>query len=73
MKLATFGLHLLLCVCSARCVFWLEVEVMDEEAQRVTVSWENGTLAPVDHLRLERADSPTPGLVEGSEPGELQA
>lgn len=33
------------------------------------VSWENGTLAPVDRLRSERADSPTPGLVEGTEPG----
>ncbi|XP_061584008.1 vacuolar fusion protein MON1 homolog A [Cololabis saira] len=42
---------------------------MDEEGRRATVSWENGTLAPMDHLRLERADSPTPGLVEGTEPG----
>ncbi|XP_039972417.1 vacuolar fusion protein MON1 homolog A [Xiphias gladius] len=42
---------------------------MDGEAQRATVSWENGTLAPVDRLRSERADSPTPGLVEGTEPG----
>lgn len=33
------------------------------------MSGENGTLAPVDRLRSERADSPTPGLVEGTEPG----
>lgn len=26
-------------------------------------------LAPLEHVRLERADSPTPGLVEGTEPG----
>lgn len=37
-------------------------------AQRATVAWENGTLAPVE-LRSDRADSPTPGLVEGTEPG----
>ncbi len=45
---------------------------MDGEAQRerAAASWENGTLAPVDRLRSERADSPTPGLVEGTEPGE---
>ncbi|KAK2914663.1 vacuolar fusion protein MON1 homolog A [Channa argus] len=42
---------------------------MDAEAQRATASWDNGTLAPPDHLRSERADSPTPGLVEGTEPG----
>ncbi len=48
---------------------------MDGEAQRerATASWENGTLAPVDRLRSERADSPTPGLVEGTEPGEAVA
>ncbi|XP_071779067.1 protein SAND-like [Centroberyx gerrardi] len=40
-----------------------------EEVPRPTVAWENGTLAPVDRLRTERADSPTPGLVEGTEPG----
>ncbi|XP_072308035.1 vacuolar fusion protein MON1 homolog A [Eucyclogobius newberryi] len=40
-----------------------------EGGQRATVAWENGTLAPVGHLRSERADSPTPGLVEGTEPG----
>ncbi|KAM4588856.1 vacuolar fusion protein MON1 homolog A [Odontesthes bonariensis] len=43
--------------------------MMDGEAQRATVSPENGTLAPLDRLRTERADSPTPGLVEGTEPG----
>lgn len=43
---------------------------MEGEAQRPGASWENGTLAPVDRLRCERADSPTPGLVEGTEPGE---
>ena len=44
---------------------------MAGEAQRATVYPENGTLAPLDRLRTERADSPTPGLVEGTEPGEL--
>lgn len=33
------------------------------------MAWDNNTLAPVDRLRFERADSPTPGLVEGTEPG----
>lgn len=42
---------------------------MDGEAQRATASWENATLAPVERLRFERAESPTPGLVEGTEPG----
>lgn len=42
---------------------------MDGEARRSAVSWENGTLSPGDHLRSDRADSPTPGLVEGTEPG----
>uniref|UniRef100_A0A3Q1F2I4 Vacuolar fusion protein MON1 homolog n=1 Tax=Acanthochromis polyacanthus TaxID=80966 RepID=A0A3Q1F2I4_9TELE len=42
---------------------------MDGEARKATASWENGLLAPVDRLRSERADSPTPGLVEGTEPG----
>ncbi|KAA0707550.1 Protein SAND [Triplophysa tibetana] len=34
-------------------------------------SWEvkNGNLAPVDRLQKDRSDSPTPGLVEGTEPG----
>lgn len=43
--------------------------MMDGEARKATASWENGLLAPVDRLRSERADSPTPGLVEGTEPG----
>ncbi|XP_008291707.1 vacuolar fusion protein MON1 homolog A [Stegastes partitus] len=42
---------------------------MDGEPQRATASWENGLLPPVDRLRLDRAESPTPGLVEGTEPG----
>ncbi|KAM4613705.1 vacuolar fusion protein MON1 homolog A isoform 1-T1 [Polymixia lowei] len=44
---------------------------MDGDVQRASASWEvqNGTLAAVDRLRIERADSPTPGLVEGTEPG----
>ncbi|XP_034388610.1 vacuolar fusion protein MON1 homolog A [Cyclopterus lumpus] len=42
---------------------------MDGDAQRATVLWENATLAPADRLRSERAESPTPGLVEGTEPG----
>ncbi|XP_034023192.1 vacuolar fusion protein MON1 homolog A [Thalassophryne amazonica] len=42
---------------------------MDEERRRVTVSWTSGTLAPVDRLQCDRAESPTPGLVEGTEPG----
>jgi len=45
---------------------------MDGEAQRATASWENATLAPVERLRFERAESPTPGLVEGTEPGEAE-
>lgn len=43
---------------------------MDGEAQRGSASWEKSTLAPLDRLRSDRADSPTPGLVEGTEPGE---
>uniref|UniRef100_H3CPF4 Vacuolar fusion protein MON1 homolog n=1 Tax=Tetraodon nigroviridis TaxID=99883 RepID=H3CPF4_TETNG len=46
--------------------------VMDGEAQRPSVTWEKGSLAPVDRLRPDRADSPTPGLVEGTEPGAVQ-
>uniref|UniRef100_A0A1A8S9T2 Vacuolar fusion protein MON1 homolog n=1 Tax=Nothobranchius rachovii TaxID=451742 RepID=A0A1A8S9T2_9TELE len=42
---------------------------MDGETATGTGSWEDCMLAPVDRLRLERADSPTPGLVEGTEPG----
>lgn len=38
------------------------------------VSWEvkNGKLAPADQLQKDRSESPTPGLVEGTEPGEFQ-
>lgn len=43
---------------------------MDGGPQKPVVGWENGMLAPVDRLRTERADSPVPGLVEGTEPGE---
>ncbi|XP_027858335.1 vacuolar fusion protein MON1 homolog A isoform X1 [Xiphophorus couchianus] len=42
---------------------------MEGDTGKATVSWENGLLAPVDRLRSDRADSPTPGLVEGTEPG----
>ncbi|XP_068171083.1 vacuolar fusion protein MON1 homolog A isoform X1 [Antennarius striatus] len=42
---------------------------MDGGVQRATASWENGSLAPVNRLLTERSDSPTPGLVEGTEPG----
>lgn len=58
-------------VCPARCVSLLQAAVMEEEMSRPAVSWPNGSLAPVDRLRSDRADSPTPGLVEGTEPGEL--
>lgn len=68
-KLSTFG-PLALTVCPFRCVSLSEVAMMDGGAQRSAASWENGTLAPVDRLRSDRADSPTPGLVEGTEPGE---
>lgn len=40
-----------------------------DEGQRARAAWENGTLAPLVDLRSERGDSPTPGLVEGTEPG----
>ncbi|XP_070700269.1 vacuolar fusion protein MON1 homolog A [Pempheris klunzingeri] len=42
---------------------------MDGDTQRPAVAWDSGYLAPVDRLRSERAESPTPGLVEGTEPG----
>uniref|UniRef100_A0A3P9MJM2 Vacuolar fusion protein MON1 homolog n=1 Tax=Oryzias latipes TaxID=8090 RepID=A0A3P9MJM2_ORYLA len=42
---------------------------MDGETQGAAAAWENGTLAAVDRLQSDRADSPTPGLVEGTEPG----
>lgn len=44
---------------------------MDGEAQRASVALEKETLAPVEHLHSDRADSPLPGLVEGTEPGQL--
>ena len=33
-------------------------------------SWDMGSLPSVECLRIERSDSPTPDLVEGTEPGE---
>ncbi|XP_061543144.1 vacuolar fusion protein MON1 homolog A [Phycodurus eques] len=42
---------------------------MDGVSRRPSVPWENGTLTPVHRFSSERADSPTPGLVEGTEPG----
>ncbi|MBN3302093.1 SAND protein, partial [Amia calva] len=44
---------------------------MAADVHNKKVVWEiqNGSLAPVDKLRNERSDSPTPGLVEGTEPG----
>lgn len=43
---------------------------MDGEAPRATESSEKNSLSPGDRLRSDRAESPTPGLVEGTEPGE---
>ncbi|XP_006630748.1 vacuolar fusion protein MON1 homolog A [Lepisosteus oculatus] len=44
---------------------------MAADVHNKKVAWEtqNGSLAPVGKLRAERSDSPTPGLVEGTEPG----
>ncbi|XP_048878508.1 vacuolar fusion protein MON1 homolog A [Brienomyrus brachyistius] len=44
---------------------------MAADVHNKDVPWEsqNGVLAPVDRLRQDRSDSPTPGLVEGTEPG----
>lgn len=36
------------------------------------MAWEKETLAPVENLRSDRAESPLPGLVEGTEPGAVQ-
>ncbi|XP_077459074.1 vacuolar fusion protein MON1 homolog A [Stigmatopora argus] len=47
----------------------LSTIAMDEKRVKPTVPWENGALTPVHHLITERSDSPTPGLVEGTEPG----
>ena len=46
---------------------------MAGEVHNKGVAWDNlnGSLTPVDRLRNERSDSPTPGLVEGTEPGEI--
>ncbi|XP_061075872.1 vacuolar fusion protein MON1 homolog A isoform X2 [Conger conger] len=43
--------------------------VMEADVHNNSVPLENGSLAPVDRLRRDRSDSPTPGLVEGTEPG----
>lgn len=32
----------------------------------------NGSLAPTDGQQSERSESPTPGLTQGTEPGESQ-
>lgn len=42
----------------------------DIHSKGVTWDTPNGNLAPVEHLRNNRSESPTPGLVEGTEPGE---
>ncbi|XP_064162724.1 vacuolar fusion protein MON1 homolog A [Anguilla rostrata] len=42
---------------------------MEADVHNNSVPLENGNLAPVDRLRRDRSDSPTPGLVEGTEPG----
>ncbi|KAG7477998.1 hypothetical protein MATL_G00075720 [Megalops atlanticus] len=42
---------------------------MEADVHNTNAPVENGSLAPVDRLRHERSDSPTPGLVEGTEPG----
>ncbi|XP_030231531.1 LOW QUALITY PROTEIN: vacuolar fusion protein MON1 homolog A [Gadus morhua] len=36
---------------------------------KARASWDMGSLPPVECLRIERSDSPTPDLVEGTEPG----
>ncbi|KAJ8361144.1 hypothetical protein SKAU_G00176690 [Synaphobranchus kaupii] len=42
---------------------------MEADVHNKSEALENDSLAPVDRLRRLRADSPTPGLVEGTEPG----
>ncbi|KAJ8259805.1 hypothetical protein GJAV_G00173640 [Gymnothorax javanicus] len=42
---------------------------MEADVHNNSASLENNNLAPVDRLRQVRSDSPTPGLVEGTEPG----
>ncbi|KAG7258804.1 hypothetical protein CRUP_017046 [Coryphaenoides rupestris] len=36
---------------------------------KARASWDNGTFPPLERLLIDRSDSPTPGLVEGTEPG----
>lgn len=45
---------------------------MDTATPTVTESCGKSTLSPGERLRSERAESPTPGLVEGTEPGAVQ-
>uniref|UniRef100_A0A674CEH5 Vacuolar fusion protein MON1 homolog n=1 Tax=Salmo trutta TaxID=8032 RepID=A0A674CEH5_SALTR len=52
--------------------FTPSVAVMAGDVHNRGVPWEiqqNGTLAPMDRLCNERTESPTTGLVEGTEPG----
>ncbi|XP_030633610.1 vacuolar fusion protein MON1 homolog A [Chanos chanos] len=44
---------------------------MAADVHNKSAPWEvqNGSLVPVERLRFDRSDSPTPGLVEGTEPG----
>ncbi|KAJ8258606.1 hypothetical protein COCON_G00176180 [Conger conger] len=52
-----------------RCLPLKPDTVMEADVHNNSVPLENGSLAPVDRLRRDRSDSPTPGLVEGTEPG----
>ncbi|XP_043934869.1 vacuolar fusion protein MON1 homolog A [Protopterus annectens] len=45
---------------------WMATE---GHAKKAAMEMLNGSLVPGDGLRNERSDSPTPGLVEGTEPG----
>ncbi|XP_028680446.1 vacuolar fusion protein MON1 homolog A [Erpetoichthys calabaricus] len=47
---------------------------MAADVHNSKVNWDiqNESLAPIDKLRIERSDSPTPGIVEGTEPGAAQ-
>ncbi|XP_075904054.1 vacuolar fusion protein MON1 homolog A [Nelusetta ayraudi] len=45
---------------------------MDAVTPTATESCEKSTLSPGDWRRSDRAESPTPGLVEGTEPGAVQ-
>lgn len=42
---------------------------MEGDSLRASASWDGGCLTVVERLRSERSESPTPGLVEGTEPG----